>query len=73
MSAQAILCFWTLTACLLAFLEEQRAQSRLVTCGDIRRSLQVQHRRNLLVWLFAHFQEGHSVEQLLPQLALLGA
>jgi hypothetical protein len=73
MSAQAILRFWTLTACLLAFLEEQRAQSRLVTCGDIHRSLQVQHRRNLLVWLFAHFQEGHSVEQLLPQLALLGA
>jgi hypothetical protein len=55
MSAQAILRFWTLTACLLAFLEEQRAQNRLITCGDIRRSLQVQHRQNLLVWLYAQF------------------
>ena len=70
MSAQAILRFWTLTACLLAFLEEQRAQNRLITCGDIRRSLQVQHRQNLLLWLYAQFQEGCSVEQLLPQLAL---
>ena len=73
MSAQAILRFWTLTACLLAFLEEQRAQNRSLTCGDIRRSLQVQHRHNLLLWLYAQFQEGRSVEQLLPQLALSGS
>jgi hypothetical protein len=45
----------------------------LITCGDIRRSLQVQHRQNLLVWLYAQFQEGRSVEQLLPQLALSGS
>jgi hypothetical protein len=51
MPAQAILRFWTLTACLLAFPEEQRAQNHSLTCGDIRRSLQVQHRQSLLAWL----------------------
>ena len=61
MSAQAILRFWTLTACLLVFLEEQRAQNQLITCGDVRRTLQIQHRQNLLVWLYAQFQQGISV------------
>lgn len=72
MSAQAILRFWTLTACLLAFLEEQRAlrPQQQPTCGDIRHELQRQHRRNLLFWLFEQFRQGHSAEHLFPQLAL---
>lgn len=72
MSAQAILRFWTLTACLLAFLEEQRASypERSLTWGDIRRNLQLQHRQNLLFWLFEQFRDGYSAESLFPQLAL---
>lgn len=72
MSARAILRFWTLTACLLAFLEEQRAAhpDEQLTCGDFRRDLQLQHRQNLLFWLFEQFREGYSAEHLFPQLAL---
>lgn len=70
MTAQAVLRFWTLTACLLAFLEEQRAHQPALTCGDVRRALQAQHRQNLLLWLFAQFREGHAPEQLFPLLAL---
>ena len=72
MSVQAILRFWTLTACLMCFLEEQRATSipRLNTCGDARRKIQDDHRRNLLIWLKEQFQSGCTVEQISVQLAL---
>lgn len=71
MTRQAILRFWTLTACLLCFLEEQRTQfdDRCLTCGDVRRQLQKDHRQNLLLWLKTRFQEGLSVEQICFQLA----
>jgi hypothetical protein len=64
--------FWTLTACLQCFFEEQRAwvEGPAVTCGDVRRRLQQDHRRNLLKWLETRFQEGVSVEQICSQLAL---
>jgi hypothetical protein len=72
MSAQAILRFWTLTACLMCFLEEQRtcAKPELITCGEARRKVQDQHRTNLLLWLNAHFQANMTIEQLRTQLAL---
>lgn len=72
MTLQAILRFWTLTACLFCFLEEQRAAAEkpTLTCGDIRRHLQQEHQRNLLQWLATSFQEGQSVEQVCAQLAL---
>jgi hypothetical protein len=72
MTAQAILRFWTLTACLMCFLEEQRAISlpRLNTCGDARRKIQDEHRRNLLIWLQEQFQTGCTIEQISAQLAL---
>lgn len=66
MTAEAILRFWTLTACLLCFLEEQRAiqGQKGLTCGDIRCQTQTDHQRNLLVWLEAQFQAGQSATQL---------
>jgi hypothetical protein len=72
MKAQAILRFWTLIACLLCFLEEQRTTAELSgqTCGDIRREIQTDHRRNLLIWLDNQFKAGQSVAQLVEQLAL---
>ena len=72
MSAPAILRFWTLTACLLYFLEEQRAlhTSPPLTCGDARRKLQEPQRLNLLLWLKDQFQANSSVEQISAQLAL---
>lgn len=72
MSAQAILRFWTLTACLMCFLEEQRscATPKLITCGEARRKVQDQHRTNLLVWLKAQFQASMTIEQVRIQLAL---
>jgi hypothetical protein len=72
MTRQAILRFWTLTACLLCFLEEQRAKATepALTCGDIRRCVQNDHRRNLLHWLSNCFQNGLSVDQICFQLAL---
>jgi hypothetical protein len=75
MTAKAILRFWTLTACLLFFLDEQRAamnQSQ-ATCGDARRLIQDEHRSNLLYWLKARFQEGLTVEQVRNQLALFSS
>jgi len=71
-TAQAILRFWTLTACLMCFLEEQRTIShpRLNTCGDARRKIQDEHRRNLLRWLKEQFQAGCTIEQISAQLAL---
>lgn len=72
MTRQAVLRFWTLTACLLCFLEEQRMQSqdKTVTCGDVRRTIQNDHRQNLLLWLETRFRDGLSVEQIRSQLAL---
>jgi hypothetical protein len=72
MTRQAVLRFWTLTACLLCFLEEQRMQSegQTVTCGQVRRTIQIEHRHNLLSWLETRFREGLSVEQIRSQLAL---
>jgi hypothetical protein len=72
MSSQAVLRFWTLTACLLCFLEEQRANGKdpTLTCGDVRRRIQHDHRRNLLDWLETRFRIGLSVDQICSQLAL---
>jgi hypothetical protein len=72
MTRQAVLRFWTLTACLLSFLEEQRMQfeDQTLTCGDVRRIIQNVHRQNLLLWLQTRFQDGLSVEQIHHQLAL---
>jgi hypothetical protein len=72
MTVQAILRFWTLTACLICFLEELRAisQPQLSTCGDARRIIQFEHRRNLLIWLKDLFQAGCTVDQISVQLAL---
>jgi len=69
MTSQAILRFWTLTACLMAFLEEQRALSP-GTCGHARRSLQQNHQKNLLYWLESRFKTGDSIDQIFMQLAL---
>lgn len=72
MTRQGVLRFWTLTACLQCFLEEQRSQEEdpATTCGDIRRNLQLEHRHNLLRWLEIRFQEGLSVDSICSQLAL---
>jgi hypothetical protein len=72
MTRQAVLRFWTLTACLLCFLEEQRMQfeAQTLTCGDVRRKIQNDHRQNLLLWLETCFQDGLSIEQIRHQLAL---
>lgn len=75
MSAQAILRFWTLVACLMCFLEEQRHSNQVhrPTCGDVRRNIQLEHRLNLLHWLADSFQAGATVEQVGNQLALFGS
>jgi SRSO17 transposase len=72
MTAQAIIRFWTLIACLMAFLEEQRAteDDPLLTCGDIRRRIQAEHRFNLIQWLHTQFQSGTDPGQIYDQLAL---
>jgi len=72
MSAEGILRFWTLIACLMSFLEEQRAADPdpQLTCGDVRRNLQHQHRLNLLQWLIEQIKNGGSLEQICSQLAL---
>ena len=72
MSAQAILRFWTLIACLMCFLEELRTNpdAQLLTCGDARRMIQIEHRINLLHWLNDHFRAGCSVDQICITLAL---
>jgi hypothetical protein len=64
MTAQAILRFWTLIACLMCFLEELRAidPELYLTCGEVRRNIQHQHRLNLLRWLEDRFNNGCSIE-----------
>ena len=72
MTRQGVLRFWTLTACLQCFLEELRSQesNSTLTCGDVRRSLQREHRRNLLRWLEIRFHEGLALDSICSQLAL---
>ncbi|MGB9588083.1 MAG: transposase [Armatimonadota bacterium] len=71
MSAEAIVRFWTLIACLSCFLDEQcAADSRLATWGDARRALQQEHQRNLLAWLYTQFQSGLTPLQIVQQLSL---
>jgi hypothetical protein len=71
MTAQAILRFWTLIACLMAFLEEQRVQAHdpPLTCGDVRRQIQAEHRLNLISWLYTQFHSGVDPEMIHHQLA----
>jgi len=75
MSAQAIVRFWTLIASLMCFLEEQRAadEELKLTCGEVRRNIQQEHRQNLLKWLEDRFREGLSVQQIGEQLAVFGS
>ncbi|MCB9075992.1 MAG: transposase [Anaerolineaceae bacterium] len=74
MSAQALVRFWTLMACLGYFLDEQKAlRSDCATWGDVRRSLQKEHQTNLLFWLEAHFKAGLSVHQIGSQLAIFSS
>jgi len=75
MTANAIIRFWTLTACLLCFLEEQRALAPEpgLTCGDIRRRIQKEHRRNLLHWLRTQFQAGATIDEIGIQLTISGS
>jgi hypothetical protein len=72
MTRQAVLRFWTLTTCLLCFLEEQRMQDedKTLTCGDVRRQVQNEHRQNLLLWLETRFRDGLSVAQIRCPLTL---
>ncbi len=70
-TAEAILRFWTLIACLACFLEEQRAaHDHLATWGDARRAIQQEHQQNLLSWLQAQFQAGLTPQQIGIQLSL---
>ena len=72
MTRKAVLRFWTLTACLLCFLDEHRMplQDQMITCGDVRRKIQNDDRQNLLLWLETRFREDVSVAQISCQLAL---
>jgi hypothetical protein len=68
MTAQAVLRFWTLTACLMVFLEEQRTSQD--TCGDVRHRIQKEHQKNVLSWFETQLKAGCSVEQINMQLGL---
>ena len=71
MSADAIVRFWTLVACVGYFLDEQRvAQENLATWGDARRAIQKEQQHNLLRWLETQFANGLTTEQIGAQLAL---
>lgn len=71
MSAEAILRFWTLIACLSCFLDELRAtQDNLATWGEARRTIQQEHQRNLLIWLKDQFQAGLTAQQVGTRLTL---
>lgn len=74
MSAEAVVRFWTLIACLGYFLDEQKAlRSDCSTWGDVRRALQKEHQHNLLTWLQGQFQAGLSAEQVGTQLAIFSS
>jgi len=74
MSAEAVLRFWTLIACLGYFLDEHKAlRSHCAPWGDVRRALQKEHQHNLLTWLQGQFQAGLSVVQVGTQLAIFSS
>ena len=74
MSAEAIVRFWTLIACLGYFLDEQKAlRAECATWGDVRRALQKEHQHNLLAWLKAQFTSGLSVQQIGTQLTIFSS
>lgn len=76
MKATAILRFWTLVSCLAYFLDEQRTSFQAqqpgvhLSLGDVRRRLQTEHQRNLLVWLQDQFRSGATVDQLCARLTV---
>ena len=71
MSAEAIVRFWTLIACIGYFLDEQRvAQESLTTWGEARRAIQKEQQHNLLRWLESQFAAGLTAQQIGAQLAL---
>ena len=71
MSAEAIVRFWTLIACIGYFLDEQRvAQEALTTWGEARRAIQNEQQHNLLRWLECQFAAGLTAQQIAAQLAL---
>jgi hypothetical protein len=73
-SAEAIVRFWTLIACLGYFLDEQKAlRADCTTWGEVRRALQKEHQHNLLAWLEGQFKAGLSVEQIATQLAIFSS
>jgi hypothetical protein len=74
MMAKAVVRFWTLVACLTYFLDEQRAIPQVqqpgvhITLGDIRRRLQAEHQRNLLIWWQEQFRSGVPIDELCVRL-----
>jgi hypothetical protein len=73
-SAEAILRFWTLIACLGYFLDEQKAlRPDCTTWGEVRRALQKEQQVNLLTWLESQFKTGLSVAQITTQLAIFSS
>ena len=74
MSAEAIVRFWTLIACLGYFLDQQKAlHPDWTTWGDVRRALQKEHQSNLLTWLERQLRAGLSVQQIGTQLAIFSS
>jgi hypothetical protein len=71
MTTKAILRTWTLTACMMYFLEKHRSEMEKprATCGDARRLIQYDHFKNMLYWLHARFRGGFTIEQTIGQLA----
>lgn len=71
MSDRAIERFWTLACLAYLFLDEQRAllAEPSVSLGQVRRQLQRQHQENLLHWVFDHYQQGATPEQVQRLLA----
>jgi hypothetical protein len=74
-SAEAVVRYWTLIACLGCFLDEHRTQMATGcptapgTWGEARRDLQRQHCRNLLTWLEQEFRAGATAQTLYERLA----
>lgn len=70
MTAQAIVRFWTLAACLTCFLDEQRALSPEATRGEVRRAIQGEHQHNLLSWIADQLQAGLSPSEVKASLGI---
>lgn len=76
MTANAIIRFWTLAACLACFLDEQRALAqeaavpRAMTRGEMRRRVQGEHQLNLLSWIAEQFHEGISPAEVKTSLSI---